>query len=129
MLLKMVATTWRKPGMSQDEFTARWSNEHARLVTRHKDAMGFARYVQSHKLNSPEIEAFARMRGWATPPDGIAELWWESEDALKRAFSSEEAARASLILAEDEAVFVDTTKTAAFLSSEYEVFNTLSKKT
>lgn len=125
MLLKMVATTWRKPGMSQEEFTARWSNEHARLVTAHKDAMGFARYVQSHKVASPQIEEFARSRGWATPPDGIAELWWESEEALLRAFASEEAARASMILAEDEAVFVDTTRTAAFLSSEYEVFNTL----
>lgn len=128
MLMKMIATTWRKPGMSQEEFTARWSNEHARLVTQHKDAMGFARYVQSHKLHSPEIEEFARMRGWASPPDGVAELWWDSEDALRRAFASEDAARASSILEQDETVFVDMSRTAAFLSTEYEVFNALSKK-
>ena len=74
MRLKMVATTWRKPGMSLEEFTARWSNEHARLVTHHKDAMGFARCVQSHTFSSPEIAEFARARGWASPPDGIADL-------------------------------------------------------
>ncbi len=125
MLIKMVATTWRKPGMSLEEFTARWSNEHARLVTRHKDAMGFVRYVQSHTVASPEIEEFARSRGWASPPDGIAELWWDSEDALRRTFASQAAAEASMILAEDEAVFVDTTRTAAFLTREFEVFNTI----
>ena len=127
MRLKMVATTWRKPGMSLEEFTARWSNEHARLVKQHKDAMGFARYVQSHTFSSPEIAEFARARGWASPPDGIAELWWESEEALRQAFGSEAAARASQILEADERVFVDTTKTAAFLTTEYEVFNTLIK--
>ena len=123
MLIKMVATTWRKPGMSLEEFTSRWSNEHARLVTQHKDAMGFVRYVQSHKLASPEIDEFARSRGWASPPDGIAELWWESEEALCRTFASQAAAEASMILAQDEVVFVDTTRTAAFLTKEFEVFN------
>lgn len=127
MLMKMVATTWRKPGMSLEEFTARWSNEHARLVTQHKDAMGFARYVQSHTFASPQIAEFARARGWASPPDGIAELWWESEEALLAAFGSQAAAEASGILEADERVFVDTTRTAAFLTTEYEVFNILRK--
>ena len=122
-MIKMVATTWRKPGMSLAEFTSRWSKEHAELVTRHREAMGFARYVQSHKVESVEIEAFASGRGWASPPDGIAELWWEDEEALRRAFASEAAADASRILELDEMVFVDTTRTAAFLTREFEVFN------
>ena len=126
-MIKMVATVWRKPGLSLEEFTARWSGEHAMLVRRHKAAMGFVRYVQSHFVESPEIRAFTESRGWASPPDGIAELWWESLDTLQHAFSSPEAAAASAILAEDEAVFVDTTRNAAFLSREFEVFNDIKK--
>jgi uncharacterized protein (TIGR02118 family) len=122
-LIKMVAIVWRKPGLSIDEFTARWRDGHAPLVNKHKAAMGFIKYVQSHTLASPEIDAFRTLRGWGPPPDGIAELWWESEEALRLSFASQEAAEASAILEEDERHFVDMARTAAFLSSEFEVFN------
>jgi uncharacterized protein (TIGR02118 family) len=119
----MVAIVWRKPGLTLDEFTARWRDVHSVLVNEHKAAMGFVRYVQSHSVASPEIDAFRTLRGWTSPPDGVAELWWESEAALKRAFESPEAAAASAILEEDERHFVDMERTAAFLSREFEVFN------
>ena len=85
--------------------------------------MGFVRYVQSHRNDLPEFDAFIEARGWGAPPDGVAELWFESEEAFRATFASPETAAASAILAEDEAVFVDMTRTSAFISREFEVFN------
>lgn len=121
-MIKMIATVWRKPGLSLEEFTTRWRDGHAPLVEKHKEAMGFVKYRQNHFVESSEIAAFAAGRNWVTPPDGVAELWWENEEALQRAFASEAAAEASAILAEDEAEFVDNSRTAAFLARESDIF-------
>lgn len=121
-MIKMVAVAWRKPGMTREEFTARWRDEHAPLVEKYKEAMGFSHYRQNHYVESPEIEAFAASRNWASPPDGVAELFWESEEALQKTFKSEAAAEASAILAADEAEFVDMSRTMAYLAREHDVF-------
>lgn len=128
MAVKMVATGWRKEGWTAEKHSERWRNEHAKLVTDYKDALGIVRYVQSHAIPSPEMDEFSRSRGWAPAPHGLAELWWDSEESLKKAFSSPEGMEASRILALDEAVFVDMDRTMVFLSKEYEIFNDFKDK-
>jgi EthD domain len=86
-------------------------------------ALRFKKYVQSHFQPSPEIEAFAAMRGWTSPAEGLAELWWESMDEMRAAFTTPEGQAASVDLARDEAEFIDPTRISAFLSHEHVIFD------
>lgn len=122
-MIKMVVEVWKKDGMSDEAFSRRWLNEHGALVRRLAGAMGFLRYVQSHKLPSPEIDAFAAGRGWKRPPDGLTEVWWESEAAMQAAMSSPEGQAASAELAIDEAQFIESSKISAFLATEEVIFD------
>src|SRR3546814_14566207 len=78
-MIKMVVEVWKKDGMTDAAFTRRWLVEHGALVKQHANAMGFVRYIQSHKQPSPAIEAFAAGRGWKRPPDGLTEVWRSEE--------------------------------------------------
>ncbi len=122
-MIKMVVEVWKKPDMSDDAFARRWLVEHGALVKAHASAMGFLRYIQSHKLPSPAIEAFAEGRGWKKAPDGLTEVWWESEEAMNSSLGSPEGQAASAILAEDEMKFTDTRRLSAFLASEEVIFD------
>ena len=122
-MIKMVVEVWRKPGMTDEQFYHRWLVDHGNLVRRHAKAMGFLRYVQSHKEPSPEIEAFAAGRGWKPSPDGLTEVWWESAESMRAALASPEGQAASAELAEDERAFIDSPSISAYLASEHEIFN------
>jgi uncharacterized protein (TIGR02118 family) len=126
-MIKMVVEVWKKAGMDDDAFARRWLIQHGDLVREHARAMGFVRYVQSHKLPSPEIEAFAKGRGWKTPPDGLTEVWWESHEAMTAALGSPEGQAASARLAEDEVQFIESSKISAFLATEKVIFDYAAK--
>ena len=122
-MIKMVVEVWKKTGLTDEAFGRRWLVEHGRLVRQHAKSMGFVRYVQSHKLPSPEIEAFARGRGWKSPPDGLTEVWWESREAMHAALGSPEGQVASAALAADEIQFIESSKISAFLAEEKTIFD------
>lgn len=119
--VKMIVEVWKRPDLSDDAFHARWRGAHADLARKVKKAMGFIRYVQSHRDRSFPIELSAT-RGWLPEPDGITEVWWSSESAMRAAFTSPEAAEASALLAADEQEFVDPTRSIAFLAEEHHIF-------
>ena len=122
-MIKMIVNVWKKPSMSDEQFAQRWLVEHGALVKECAQAMGFVKYIQSHKLPSQEIETFAQMRGWAAPPDGLTEVWWESEASMRAAFASPEGQAASAVLERDENEFIDAKRISAFLSEEKVIFD------
>ena len=122
-MIKMVVEVWKKPGMTDEQFRERWLVEHGNLVKKHAKAMGFLRYIQSHKIPSPDIEEFARGRGWKPAPDGITEVWWESKEAMEAALSSPEGQAASKLFQEDEEQFCDSPRLSAFLATEETIFD------
>lgn len=122
-MIKMVVEVWKRPDMTDGQFARRWLVEHGALVRANAKAMGFVRYVQSHKRVSPEIDAFAEGRGWKRPPDGLTEVWWESEEAMQAALSSPEGIEASRVLQADEEQFIDAPRISAFLADEETIFD------
>lgn len=122
-MIKMVVEVWKKEGMDDAAFGRRWLVEHGALVRKHARAMGFVKYVQSHKQPSAAIEQFAAARGWKRPPDGLTEVWWESEAAMEAAFASPEGQAASVALQADEQQFIEASKISAFLSVEEVIFD------
>ena len=99
----------RRAGMSFDDFQRYWRDEHARLVASLANKLDVVRYVQVHTLDDGSHDAARHARGEMEPAyDGVAELWWESEDALRAAFGREPEAGSALL--EDERRFIDLPK-------------------
>ena len=51
----------------------------------------------------------------------MAELWWDSLDDLVSVFASEAGQAAAQTLMEDEAKFIDFSRSSLFLTEEHEI--------
>ena len=109
-MVKLFFCLRRKPGMSREEFQRYWREHHAPLVARHAETLGILRYVQAHSLDD-ELSAAVRAGG-PDPYDGVAELWFELPEP------SEAVDAAGRALYEDEATFIDHSRSPLFLAEE-----------
>jgi len=115
----------RKPELSLEEFQDTWLHEHGPLVASHASNLNILRYVQVHTLDDPINEAMNRGRGgkMEAPYDGVAELWWENEEALLASGATSIGQAASMALLEDEARFIDLQNSPLWLNCEYPQVN------
>jgi uncharacterized protein (TIGR02118 family) len=96
-MLKVITLLKRRPGLSVEEFQARWRKVHADLAA---GVAGVRRYVQSHAL----------LQGYQKGEliyDGIGEAWFDSFEAFDAAAASPEFGIASRDLSE----FTDVSRT------------------
>jgi uncharacterized protein (TIGR02118 family) len=94
----------RKRSLSLDQFFRYWREQHANAGER---SPLIKRYVQSHRIAEVHADDFF---------DGIAEVWWENEDA------AEESMRLTgNKYIEDEANFVDPGHREFLATTEYEI--------
>lgn len=79
-MVKLIALLKRKPGMTPEEFAARWLTEHTKLS---RQIPG----VREYRINIATL----RQPAGTTEPifDGTAEMWWDSIDEMEAAFASE----------------------------------------
>lgn len=123
-MLKCVYCVRRLPSLSEEEFYDYWLNQHGPLVKKHAALLGMRRYVQSHTIQNPQLNAAAQQpRGINDMYDGITEVWWDSVEALMGSLQTEEAQEANRILSADEATFVDCENSAIFFSIEHTIFD------
>jgi uncharacterized protein (TIGR02118 family) len=106
-MIKLVYCIARRPGMSLEDFSRYWREIHGPIGRR---IPGLRRLVQSHAVQ-------ARPGMTAPDFDGMAELWFDDMAALDAAQRSPEW-RASTA---DEVNFIDETRSALFLTQEYEI--------
>ena len=85
------------------------------------DAMRAKKYVQSHTIDTPLNEGLRSSRGMLAEYDGVAEVWFESEEELMAAMNSPEGQQLSVALLEDEGNFIDHSKSSAFIVQEHEL--------
>jgi uncharacterized protein (TIGR02118 family) len=93
--------------MRVEEFSQYWLHVHGPIGRR---IPGHRRLVQSHPVRHP-----ADLR----PPsfDGMAELWFDDLNALQAARRTPEWRMST----DDEANFIDETRTGLFLTQEHEI--------
>jgi uncharacterized protein (TIGR02118 family) len=122
-MVKLVFCLRRRPSLSREEFQRYWRETHAPLVARHAETLRIRRYVQLHSLadDTPLNAGLRASRGGPEPYDGIAELWWTSEEDLAAATASDAGRLASLELLEDEGRFIDLARSPLWLAREHEV--------
>lgn len=106
-MVKLVYCIRRRPDMDFATFARYWRDVHGPIGAR---IPGLRRLVQSHV-----IPASRALR----PPDfdGMAELWFDDMEALVAARETLEYELATA----DEANFVDSLRTAFFVTEEHEV--------
>lgn len=117
-MVKLVFVIRRLPELSREEFQEYWYEKHGPLVREHAPALGIKRYVQTHTVETPLDEGLREGRGGPEPFDGIAELWWESVEALGAAVATPEGGRAAAALLEDERRFIDLERSPLWLCQE-----------
>ena len=79
------------------------------------------KYVQSLTIETPLNEGLRTSRGMLPEYDGVAEVWFESEEDLMAAMSSPEGQKLSAALLEDEGNFIDHSQSSAFIVEEHEL--------
>lgn len=120
-MIKFVMCCYRHPDMTREEFQDYWLNKHAPFFMQNAGAMRAKKYVQSHTIDTPLNEALRDSRGMQPAYDGVAEVWFESEQDLMEAMSSPEGQELSAALLEDEGNFIDHSKSSAFIVREREL--------
>lgn len=120
-MIKMMFCLRRLPSLSQAEFQSYWRDVHAPLVREAAPLLNIRRYVQNHAFSDPRIAPAVAARGCEVPPyDGIAELWWDSMDAIEAASATKEGRDAGRRLLSDEANFIAAKDSALFYVDEIE---------
>ena len=120
-MIKFVMCLHRHPDMTREQFQDYWKNSHAPLFQSFADTHKAKRYVQDHTIDSPMNDMLRESRGMVEAFDGVAEVWFESEQAFIEAMSSEEGQKLGAILHDDESKFIDHARSTAFLATEHEV--------
>jgi uncharacterized protein (TIGR02118 family) len=123
MTVTYVYVAMRAPHLSEEAFHDYWLNVHGPLVKGMADAFGARRYVQCHTISSPVTDGLWQSRGMLPPADGIAEMSWESVEAMREAFATPEGAEASRIAGADEANFLDERRSHGFMTLENVVYD------
>jgi uncharacterized protein (TIGR02118 family) len=120
-VIKLVFAINRRSDVDEAEFHRYWLEDHGPLVRSFQEALQIRRYVQSHRIDTPVNDALRASRNTAGPYDGMAELWWDSIDALAAVLGTPEGQAASTALLEDEAKFIDFASASIWMSEEHEI--------
>ena len=106
--------------MTRKQFQDYWLNRHGPFFQENAGTMRAKRYVQSHTMDTPVNAGMRESRGMLPEYDGVAEVWFESEEDLMEAMSSSEGQELSAALLKDEGNFIDHSKSSAFIVHEQE---------
>jgi uncharacterized protein (TIGR02118 family) len=124
-MIRLVFLLRRQQHLSLAEFQAYWRDVHAPLVAKNATTLGIQRYVQVHALDDEMDARMHAQRDGVMEPryDGVAELWWESEEDLAAASATAEGRLAGAELLADEGRFIDLPASPLWLAHEYPQIN------
>ncbi len=116
-MIKQTSIVYRLPHLTRPEFDDYWRKVHAPLIALVANVLGIRDYVQFSPLddNSP----LAKMNGLAC--DGIAQVWFDSPQAVLSSNTVPEAREAIELIRKDEAQFIDRERTSRIWGSEREI--------
>jgi len=117
-MIKLIYCLRRLPELSFEQFSLYWRSDHAVLVRRHAPALGVIRYVQCHATAHDSNAELRANRNLLEPYDGVAEIYFESLEALAKGNLSKEAQVAQRELTADEDHFLDRSRSSLFITNE-----------
>lgn len=117
-MLKLTFCLTRLPHLSREAFQDYWFNTHALLVASVAETLLIRRYVQTHSLPAAVSEGLRASREAPPEYDGVAELWYDSLDALIANGRRPQVQAAAALLLEDERRFIDLPKSPLWWGEE-----------
>ncbi len=120
-MIKFVMCLTRHPEMTREQFRDYWVHKHGPFFQKNASVMGAKKYVQSITIDTPINGELRKSRGMLAEYDGVAEVWFESEEEMIAGMSTPEGQKLGAALLEDEGNFVDHSKSSAFLVEEKEL--------
>ena len=120
-MIKLVFALRRRSDLTREEFQRYWRETHAPLVHSHAEVLGIRRYVQVHTVPDELHAPLRASRGAPEAYDGVAELWFDSLDAIGAGVATAEGQAASRALLEDERRFIDHAASPLWLAEEHPV--------
>jgi uncharacterized protein (TIGR02118 family) len=120
-MIKMSFAVYRRPELTREAFLAYWRDVHGPLIARHAELLRIRRYVQLHGIEGPLVEQMVRTRGCAPAHDGVAQVWWDSEQDRMEALQTPEAQAAIAEIKADEDRFVDMSRSSPVFGVEHVV--------
>ncbi len=105
--------------LSREQFQLYWRMNHGPLIRSLAPQMQVLRYIQVHTIEDPMTTPQRTARGTMEGIyDGHAELWFDTA-GRSDADSATERQRASTLAAEDEAKFIDFTRSTLWVGKEH----------
>jgi len=120
-MVKLTFCVRRAPHLSREQFQKYWIETHAALVRERAAAIGVVRYVQLHTGYDEVNAALQASRGGPDPYDGVAEIWFESIEAIGTGPPNEAAGQAAAELLEDERCFIDLAHSPLWMADEHTI--------
>ncbi|WP_334163592.1 EthD domain-containing protein [Phenylobacterium sp.] len=117
-MIKLTFCLVRLPHLSLEAFQDYWFNTHGPLVASVAEVLQIRRYVQLHSLPPEASEGLRAGRGAPEPYDGVAELWFDSLEAMAQNGRRPEAQAAGRMLLEDERRFIDLARSPLWFGEE-----------
>lgn len=121
-MFKMIYCVRKKSDMSKDEFYDYWLNKHGPLVAKQASIAGMKRYIQSHTVAFDLNDLIKTTNGMADYYDGVAEIWFDSQEAFFAASGTPEAQEANALIGEDAQKFIDVSSSCIFFTEEHTIF-------
>ena len=117
-MIKLTFCLVRLPHLSREAFQSYWFDTHGPLVASVAETLKIRRYVQLHSLPEEMNASVGAIR--EAPPgfDGVAQLWFDSLEALAENGRRPEAQAAGALLLEDERRFIDLPKSPLWWGQE-----------
>lgn len=120
-MIKLIMCLHRRSDITREQFQDYWLNKHGPFFQENASIMRSKRYVQSHTLDSPLNAGMRDSRNMQPEFDGVAEVWFSSEEDLMEAMGSTEMQELGEALLKDEANFIDHERSSAFIVKEHEL--------
>lgn len=118
-VVKLIYVLHALPALGRDKCHHWWQTRHGAITRRYGAAMGFLRYIQSHSIDDPMIDALRKDRGALPPYDGVTEVWFDRLYLADVIRSPEcEGSEGFGLLLEDEYKFVDMPGSSTWFSKE-----------
>ncbi|MBU1376427.1 MAG: EthD domain-containing protein [Alphaproteobacteria bacterium] len=117
-MIKLTFCLVRLPSLGREAFQNYWYGTHAPLVASVAETLKIQRYVQMHSLPAEASAGIRESRDAPAEFDGVAELWFESLEALAENGRRPEAQAAAAMLLEDEKRFIDLSRSPLWWGQE-----------
>jgi uncharacterized protein (TIGR02118 family) len=117
-MIKLTYCLVRLPHLTRAEFQHYWFETHAPLVASVAETLQIRRYVQLHSLPAEAHTAIRESREAPEEFDGVAQLWFDSLEALAANSERPEAREAGRRLLEDERRFIDLPRSPLWWGEE-----------